>query len=419
MCMSMRARRSSSTSCVSASRSRSNRSRSPLRQEASSVESVTALMDCAVFLHSEGRNPYGILGRERAILKPARELALALVFLAATGLAHAAKVDSQDAALLVARDAFESSNRGRLAAVAPQLQGHVLWPYVEYWQLFLRLPAARPEEVRDFLSRYSGSALAEQLRTDWLKVLATSGRWELFQEEYPQLSADDPDVTCYALLARSKREEAPVREQFRGFWNAPRDLPQGCAQLARAMVKSGQIDSSEAWARFRLLVDTGLMSAAKRSLEFVPRAEAIDPRRLSGIVRAPARYLKGPLGDLRKVPDRELAIAAITLASDSDPVSVAKLWRSGLSDKFSPEDVRYVWLMLAMNGAQRHVPEALEWFGNAGPLSDDQLAWRARIAMRIENWTEVRNSIDRMSAVTKSDPVWTYWYGDRKASWRE
>src|SRR4029077_15229407 len=111
-------------------------------------------------------------------LKPALQLALALVF-TSTGFAHAAKVDSQDTALLAARDAFESGNRARLAAVAPQLQGHVLWPYVEYWQMFLRLPAARSEDVRDFLSRYSGSVLAEQLRTDWLKVLARSGRWEL------------------------------------------------------------------------------------------------------------------------------------------------------------------------------------------------------------------------------------------------
>src|SRR5262249_36679379 len=344
-------------------------------------------------------------------LKPALSQA-ALVFLfAATGFARAAKLDPQDTALLAARDAFEAGNRARLAAVAPQLSGHALAPYVEYWQLFLRLPAARPEEVRDFLSRYAGSALAEQLRTDWLKVLAKSGRWELFQEEYPLLSADDPDVTCYALLARSKREEAPVREQFMSFWNAPRDLPDGCLQLARSLAKAGQIAPKEAWARFRLLVDTGLMGASKRSLEFVPRAEAIDPRRLSAIVHSPARFLKGPVGDLNKVADRELVIAAMTLASDSDPVSVARIWSGGLAARYSEEDVRYVWLMLAMNGAQRHVPESLEWCGKARPLTDDQLAWRARIAMRTEKWAEVKSSIDRMSAVARTDPVWTYWYG--------
>src|SRR5207249_6227979 len=67
--------------------------------------------------------------------------------------------------------------------------------------------------------------------------------------------------------------------------------------------------------------------------------------------------------------------------------------------------------MLAMNGALRHVPEALDWFGDAGSLTDEQLAWRARIAMRTDRWAEVRSSIDRMSPLAKNDPVWIYWYG--------
>ena len=334
-----------------------------------------------------------------------------MFLLAAAQLASAAKLDSQDAALLAARDAFDAGNRARLAHVAPQLEGHVLAPYVEYWQLFLRLPAARADEVREFFSRYPGSVLSEQLRSDWLKVLARSGRWELFQEEYPALSADDPDVACYALLSRWKREDAPAAEQFKTFWNAQRDLPDGCLQLARALAKSGQIGSGEAWARFRMLVDAGLIGAAKRSLEFVPRGEAIDPRRLAAVIRSPARFLKTPQADFSRVADRELVIAAMTLASDSDPLAVAKLWSAGLSDKFSAEDAKYVWLMLAMNGAQRHVPEALGWFSKAENLSDEQLAWRARIAMRTENWAEVRNSIDRMSPVARSDAIWTYWYG--------
>jgi peptidoglycan lytic transglycosylase len=335
----------------------------------------------------------------------------AALLAAATSLTHAAKMEPQDAALLAARDAFERSNRSKLAQVAPQLKGHVLAPYVEYWQLFLRLPAARSDDVRDFLVRYSGSALAEQLRADWLKVLAESGRWELFQEEYPALSADDPNVTCYALLSRWRREEGSVREQFMGFWTAPRDLPKGCAQLARAMAKAGQLGSPEAWARFRILVDAGLMGAARRSLEFVPHGEAIDRGRLAAVIRAPSRFLKGPQGALTRVADRELVIAALTLMADSDPVGAARLWGGSLSDAYGAEDVKYVWIMLAVNGAQRHVPQALEWFDKGGKLTDEQLAWRARIAMRTEKWAEVKGSIDRMSAVAKNEPVWSYWYG--------
>ena len=213
------------------------------------------------------------------------------------------------------------------------------------------------------------------------------------------------------LLARWKREDASVLGDFRSFWNAPRELPEGCLALARAIYSSGQLGSREAWERFRALVGAGAMSAAKRTMAFLPRGEAIDAKRLAAVIRAPVKFLRNPHVDLAKVTDRELVIAALTLAADADPRAAAGLWSGGLSDAFPVEDRRYVWLMLAMSGALRQVPEALDWFGEPGALTDEQLGWRARIAMRTGRWAEVRSSIDRMSALAKSDPVWIYWYG--------
>ena len=339
------------------------------------------------------------------------QVATAAVLFAVPALGYAAKLDPQDAALLAARDAFEGNHRAKLGTLAPKLKDHLLEPYVEYWQLFFRLPGASTQDVRDFLSRYAGTALAEQLRTDWLKVLGRSGRWELFQAEYPALSGDDPEVTCYMLLARWKREDASVPGDFRPLWNAPRELPEGCLALARAIVKAGQLGSREVWGRFRVLVDAGLMGAAKRSMEFLPRGEAIDAKRLSAVIRAPVKFLRNPQVDLAKAADRELVIAALTLAADAEPRAAAGFWSGGLSDAFPVEDRRYVWLMLAMNGALRHMPEALDWFGEVGALTDEQLGWRARIALRTDRWVEVRSSIERMSPLAKNDPVWIYWYG--------
>ena len=335
------------------------------------------------------------------------------VLLAAPVPGYAAKLDPQDSVLLSARGAFDASSRARLGTHAPKLKGHVLEPYVEYWRLFLRLPAAPAEDVRDFLSRYPDIVLAEQLRADWLKVLGKSGRWELFQAEYASLSGDDPEVTCYMLLARWKREDASVLSDFKSFWNAPRELPEGCVALARAMVKAGQLGTPEVWARFRVLIDANLVGAARRNMDFLPRGEAIDARRLNAVIRAPIKFLKKPQVDLAKAADRELVIAALALAADEDPRAAAGFWSPVLSAAFPAEDRSYVWLMLAMNGARRHVPEVLDWFGEGGntALADDQLAWRARIALRTQKWAEVRNSIDRMSPLAKNDPAWTYWYG--------
>jgi soluble lytic murein transglycosylase len=68
---------------------------------------------------------------------------------------------------------------------------------------------------------------------------------------------------------------------------------------------------------------------------------------------------------------------------------------------------------VAYEGARRLVPEANQWYAlaDAAQLSDEQLAWRARAALRAADWKSVRDAIDRMSALARQDPAWSYWYG--------
>src|SRR5258706_16077515 len=114
------------------------------------------------------------------------------------------------------------------------------------------------------------------------------------------------------LLARFKRDDQSVLGDFKPFWNAPRELPEGCLSLARAIHKAGQLGSREAWGRFRVLVGSGLMGAAKRAMEFLPRGEAIDARRLNAVTRAPVKFLRNLHVDLDHVTDPELVIVALT-----------------------------------------------------------------------------------------------------------
>ena len=48
---------------------------------------------------------------------------------------------------------------------------------------------------------------------------------------------------------------------------------------------------------------------------------------------------------------------------------------------------------------------------DAAALNDEQLAWKARAALRAADWQAVRDAIDRMSVSARQDPAWTYWYG--------
>ncbi len=339
------------------------------------------------------------------------EAIFAVALLALPAPALAVQELTQDEAVLAARDAFNAGDRVKLGKLAGKLDGHVLDSYLEYWRL--RLENAPAGEVRAFLASNPGTPLAELLRREWLKLLGSKGQWDLFRAEYPALAGDDPEVACYALQDRWERQEPAASAEFRNFWNAPRELPEGCARIADAMLKAGRLGVPEIWNRFRILTDANLTPAARRLMESLPRDQALDGKRISAVARSPVEFLRNPQADLSTTAGRELAILALSQAAHSDPQLAVRYWDGKLREAFSPQDRGYVWGMLATHGARAHLPEALDWFDEIGnaPQSEEQLVWRARIALRQENWIKVKAAIERMSPLAKNDPAWIYWLG--------
>jgi soluble lytic murein transglycosylase len=327
--------------------------------------------------------------------------------------ASAAASPSQDRALLAAHDAFLAGDKAKLARHAEKIRSHTLDSYVAFWRLRLRLEEADPAELRDFLARNEGTALAERLRRDWLLVLGKKGQWEIFREEYPTLVKADPDVVCYALQERWRRQDTSVFAEVKSFFMAPRALPAGCAPVVDAMLLSGELTQRDLLDRFRLFVQANLMAEARRIAERLPLNQAPSLVQIENAAGTPVRFLERSDADLKTVAGRELAIVALTRLARIDTRSAVNFWNGRLRERFSLEDQQYAWAMLATCGAQRHLPEAVDWFKKAGemPLSDEQLAWRTRIALRQENWPEVKNAIERMSPTERNEPVWIYWLG--------
>lgn len=320
---------------------------------------------------------------------------------------------SQERALLAAHDAFLAGDRAKLARHAEKVRGHILDPYVTFWGLRLRLEEVEPGELRDFLARNEGTVLAERLRREWLLVLGKKREWGIFREEYPALVKADPDVACYALQERWRRQETVMSAEVKSIFMSPRALPAGCVPVVDAMLLSGELTPRDLRDRFRLLVRDNLIAEARQTAERLPLNQAPDGVQIENAAGAPARFLERSNADLNTAAGRELAIVALLRLARNDPRGAGSFWSGGLKERFSPEDRQFVWAMLATAGARHHLPEAVDWFNHAGqmPLSDEQLAWRVRIALRQENWPEVKNAIERMSPAERNDPVWVYWLG--------
>ena len=268
--------------------------------------------------------------------------------------------------------------------------------------------------MSDFLGRYAGTLVAEQLRREWLIVLGKRQQWELFDAAFPNLVVDDAEVTCYSLQARWRRSDRAAVEEFRRIWASPRELPEGCVPIAESEIAAGRLTARHVWERARMLLQADRMAAAKRVVDYLPAGEIPDDRTLDSVRSQPARFIeRAEKLDLKKRTNRELLVYAFARLARSDLTAAAGQWTKKLQERLPPEDQASIWSHLATQAARQHDPRALEWFANAdmAALADEQLEWRVRAALRQGEWLDVRTTIEKMTPAGRSDPAWVYWHG--------
>ena len=353
------------------------------------------------------------LARKVTIAPMLRWLMFAFALGALAAQAAPSRPPTQEEVFLAARAAARAGEYDKLARYDAQLQGYLLEPYVESWLLRPRLQEAAADEVRGFLARQQGSVLAEQVRKDWLKALGKKQQWDLFRSEHPLLVSDDNDIACYALQARWQQKDESALAEVRSHWYAPLELPEGCVPLAEALIARGQFTNRHVWERIRLLLEAGTVSAAWRTAEYLPASEALDRGHLFAVAAGPQRYLDDKKKNLAQRAVRELTLFALHRLARTDPLAAAAHWDRKLRAKFSAEEQGYVWGQLALHAARRNLPEALNWYAEAAdaPLSEEQLAWRLRAALRQGNWNEVKATAEKMSPQQRNEPAWIYWQG--------
>jgi len=340
---------------------------------------------------------------------PARILSIGLL---ALQLVFAPAQAAPDDDFLAARDAYNARNGARLDAFAGKLQGHVLAPFVQYWQLALNIDKAAPDEVQAFLQRNGDSHISDRLRIEWLKSLGRQKRWDLFQAQYPQLVNEDSDITCYQLQARLESvpsDLSPLGEAKRLWFNG-KDLPTSCTLLFERLTDEQLLSVDDVFARMRLALEAGNVSVARYSAQYLPSKYQADLKLLEAVAENPARYLEKKQFDLNSRGGRELALFAAHRIARTDPDAAISHW-SPIKARFTEEEQAYVAGQIALHLARRHAPNALTWYGYAqgAPLNDLQLGWKARAAMRAQDWASLQAAIEAMSEVEQRRPEWRYW----------
>ncbi|MDP5239020.1 transglycosylase SLT domain-containing protein [Uliginosibacterium sp. 31-16] len=337
--------------------------------------------------------------------------------LALLGLSGAVQAEPGDERILAAREAATRGDSQRLVAMAASTSDHVLEPYVQYWPLSARIARisepAPAEAISDFLRRNAGTWLAEKLRQEWVKRLAYEKRWGAFEAEYGLLMQPDQEAQCWAAQSGGSYA-ADAGRALEGVWLTMMDTPAACDAPLQALVSSGRLGSEDVWQRFRRLVEAKRFNPARDAASWLPENQSPSPASLTVALENPARFLasanaRNPNGR----GGREVVLAAIARLARSNVRDAVVHWRGLESSAYRDEERAYVWGQLAWMAALAQMPEASAWFAQAqGTLmTDEQRAWRVRVALRAGNWAGVRQGIEAMPAAQQELPDWSYWLG--------
>ena len=313
---------------------------------------------------------------------------------------------------LAARDAFNARNSARLDQLALKLQSHLLAPLVQYWQLTLNIDSAAPDEIQNFLARNSDSYVSDRLRIDWLKSLGRQKRWDLFQAQYPQLVNEDNEVTCYQWQARLDKLPADhsTYKEAKQLWFSGSDLPASCNALFEHLVDEKLLSVDDIFARLRLALEAGNIGVARYITQYLSNVQQAGLKPLESVAENPARFLDKNTPDTAQRGARELTLFAVHRLARTDPDNAISHWKP-IKARFAAEDQAYIAGQIAYQLARRHGADALNWYALAkgAAMSDLQLAWQARAAMRAQNWASLLTAIDAMSEAEQRRIDWRYW----------
>ena len=302
------------------------------------------------------------------------------------------------------RDAARNDDADQAARLSAQLGAYPAPAYVEYYRLKPRLRQAAVAEIRDFLNRYQGSAIADRLRNDWLLELGRARDWTHFDQQLPLFVLnDDLQVKCYALTSRALKGE-PVADEARALLQNPPAYGEGCATLIATLTQLRQFSHDDLAAQLRLAGEYRATGPARRLAALLGASETQAARAID----LPAVAMARGIGNSRA--DREVYLLALSRMARTS-LRLATTALNNNTPRLGAQEVAAGWASIAHAASLTLAPEALGYWARAqgAPLTHEQMQWKTRIALRQGDWKTVKATILSMPPQLRNQNVWVYW----------
>ncbi len=327
--------------------------------------------------------------------------------------ADAAGLYKQREQYMQARHALAVGDLTGFEYLATQLKDYPLYPYLQYEELRRRISSAPEKDIRAFLDNYSYIPAARKIRQAWLNALMKRGQHVKFQQYYERSNSKDVAHNCFDLQARMAEGKAPdAIGEIKAFWLVGTSQPKQCDPLFSWLEKQGHMNDDLIWQRIDLAMETRDLKLAKYLAGKLSTDQVHWFALLNSVHRNPSKILTDPdLKEDHPLARKVIAYGARRLAR-KDVSAAANAWQI-LQDKyqFSLQQKIQTHAEIALVASYRHHPLAADLMSQLPADIDDVEVqqWRARSAMRANDWPAVLRSIVLMDLESKEQLEWKYW----------
>ena len=342
--------------------------------------------------------------RSRPLRRRLAPLLLALAGVCGGAQAQAPATGADDSAV---RAALAAAQRGETVPASAALRADPRWPWIEYARLSRNLDDASDTEVRGFLQRHDGQAVATALRPLWLASLARRERWnDLLADWRP---VEDAGLRCARLNALHAlgRHGNDWNGQAQALWRTGTSLPDACDPVFTTLARRGGLDPALRWERFDLAVAAGQAGVMRAIARGLPEAERKLAEDYVAYLQAPhPRALQWP----RDARSRQVAAAGLAALARTDPDAaerqLAQLAPLGLGEAGRGQ----VLYQVALWTVASYLPDSARRLA-AVPESayDGRLhEWRVREALARGDWKAALAALRRMPPSQRGDSRWQW-----------
>ncbi|MGB7480595.1 MAG: transglycosylase SLT domain-containing protein [Burkholderiaceae bacterium] len=313
---------------------------------------------------------------------------------------------SADDVFLALRDASRKKDLVRVDQLAARLSDYDIPSYVDYYRLRPRIADFPDAEIRAYLARYDGSAIADRLRNDWLLELGRVRNWGVFDEQFPLFQLqDDTQLKCYALMSAAEKGQNAA-ESARKLLTEPKNYGDGCLALIATLVQVAQFNKQDLWTQVRLTSEANYVASARR----IAALTGVTDKLIAEAFDKPG--LMVARGPTRGAASHELYVVALGRMARSNPQQAAAALAAD-GGRLSAADREQGWAQIALQASLKLQPEAADYWRRAkdAPLTEDGYQWKVRTALRDGDWKMVKATIEAMPASLRDDATWIYWYG--------